>query len=399
MTSRRTPAWDLTTLFLGGLPENKLEVIEGKVPCAVPFPSEEAAQETARRWIEAVARWKGAEDVLHSDAAGLEGEVAGYEFRVRGRRLDVRIPISIESLGEIWAGSWDPSAWPDSGRGRLAPWDLDRVSIALFSALGRTRTEHDLCVRCDLVLTPTTIVEPTLATFRSGTAAWIGPPRKGYPCGVPELVAEVLSPATREADLPSDGRRAGLLAAAGVRHYWLADAGARSLAVYRGESGRFRLSEVLGPGDTFRPEFPDGVSIRISELFEGGGESRAALRESAGGPARMPGPVPDEEPASLEHLLLAGHPRKRYEVLDDVAPCVVALDDGPRARRHYERWCREAARLEGAPEATPGGDTFEVGRFLFRLEGRRVHLDLRTPASAHLELLACAADPTAWRER
>ena len=83
--------------------------------------------------------------------------------------------------------------------------------------------------------------------------------------GVPDLVVEILSPSTRSRDL---GRKMRRYAAAGVRHYWVADPRARTLTPYRlGESG-YEPGGTCGPGSVFEPELFPGLRIPIEELWE-----------------------------------------------------------------------------------------------------------------------------------
>jgi len=59
--------------------------------------------------------------------------------------------------------------------------------------------------------------------------------------GAPDLVAEVLSPATRRRDKKEKMQAYGF---AGVREYWLVDPSSESVEVYLNEGGSFRLDNV-----------------------------------------------------------------------------------------------------------------------------------------------------------
>jgi hypothetical protein len=94
--------------------------------------------------------------------------------------------------------------------------------------------------------------------------------------------------------------------------------------------------------------------------------------------------------------LLAGHPLKRYEILDNTAPCVLAFRDPVKARRHFEHWAREAARIEGARRPDQLADTFEAGRYRLWQDGHRVHLDLRYSGRVQGEILEILSLPGVW---
>jgi Uma2 family endonuclease len=84
----------------------------------------------------------------------------------------------------------------------------------------------------------------------------------------PDLVVEVLSPSTRQDDLPG-GRKWAIYERYGVAYYWLVDPLARTLTQYTWRDGRFGDPLVLRPGDTVRcPLFPD-VTCDVRDLLGG----------------------------------------------------------------------------------------------------------------------------------
>src|SRR6185369_16950044 len=149
-------------------------------------------------------------------------------------------------------------------------------------------------------------------------------------------------------------------------------------------------------GGTFRPGFPPGIELDVSELFDSGWEAPAVRvvgkKPADDDPAFC---VPDE-PLDLEDLLLAGHPLRRYEVLDDVASCVVGYRDPAKARRDFEHCARQAARLAGLPAPGRPGDTFEAAPFRLRHDGHRVHLDVHYHGVLQRELLEIFSLKGVW---
>lgn len=81
-------------------------------------------------------------------------------------------------------------------------------------------------------------------------------------CGVPDLIVEVLSSATRETDR---GEKFFEYAKAGVREYWLVDPEKRSLEVY---TLRGQVYEPLTlSGERACSRLPKGFCLRPEEIF------------------------------------------------------------------------------------------------------------------------------------
>jgi Uma2 family endonuclease len=92
----------------------------------------------------------------------------------------------------------------------------------------------------------------------------------GYRCveAAPDLVIEVLSPSTRELDLPG-GRKFTLYERYGVPYYWIADPDTRTITQYTWSGGRYGPPVILRPGDALAcPLFP-GVTRDVAQLFAG----------------------------------------------------------------------------------------------------------------------------------
>jgi Uma2 family endonuclease len=80
--------------------------------------------------------------------------------------------------------------------------------------------------------------------------------------GPPDLVAEVLSPSTRQVDL---GRKLALYAQTGVREYWIADPLDARLAMYVLEDGHYR--ELPIAGHVMQSVVLPGLEIDVQQLF------------------------------------------------------------------------------------------------------------------------------------
>jgi Uma2 family endonuclease len=391
-----TPLLDLETLFIAGLPSNKLELFDGRVPCYMAFSSREEAEATFEHWVAVLCRWKEAPPEMKKDARLWKCVVAGFELRLERRRIDARVPLCGGALYEFSMNFWDAELWPPGGGGTsFAAFEQAERKLVRAFRFEREQDDAKICSRTDLVLTERSVLTPDFYGLRPGTWAWVGGER-AYLGGVPEIVIEVVTPPTRDDDLPGSGRRAAVLARAGVRSYCLVDPGNSTLTAYELEGSRYRPVEELRPGDVFRPRFPAGVRLEVSKLFEVEWEVPPVLVVGKQPKADDPAWLAPDEPIAIEHLLLEGHPRRRYEVIDDIAPCVLAFRDPAKARTNFEHWAREAARIEGI--APPGqiGDTFEAGRFRLWRDANRIHLDLRYSGSLQRRILETIQQDGVW---
>ncbi len=82
--------------------------------------------------------------------------------------------------------------------------------------------------------------------------------------GAPDLMIEVLSPATASDDR---GLKYDLYEQNGVREYWLVDPDAHYVEVYVNRNGHFSRQGVFVEGKTFTSEVLGGRSINVDRLF------------------------------------------------------------------------------------------------------------------------------------
>jgi Uma2 family endonuclease len=84
--------------------------------------------------------------------------------------------------------------------------------------------------------------------------------------GAPDLVVEILSPRTRQDDLPG-GEKWRDYEALVVPHYWIVDPEARTVAQYAHVRGRYARPVLLRPGAILgSPIFP-GLTVPVADLF------------------------------------------------------------------------------------------------------------------------------------
>jgi Uma2 family endonuclease len=82
--------------------------------------------------------------------------------------------------------------------------------------------------------------------------------------GPPDLVVEVLSPATQRTDRQA---KAAEYARAGVREYWIVDPEAKTIEVFVLREERYRLLGKWGEGETARSELLEGFEVAVKEIF------------------------------------------------------------------------------------------------------------------------------------
>ena len=82
--------------------------------------------------------------------------------------------------------------------------------------------------------------------------------------GGPDLVVEILSPATAERD---KGYRRALYAQHGVKEYWLVGTDAGTITVLLLEETGYEVVGTFGEGDTLTSPTLDGFRLRIDEVF------------------------------------------------------------------------------------------------------------------------------------
>ena len=385
-------------LFLMGLPQDKLETMDGRTYCHFAFPTREEAEMTFARWQAALGRWLGrpVEGGAGPGGQHTKAVVAGWELELRRRRIDARVPVDGGALTEFTLTFWDEALWPPCGDGVASCQGFGDMKLRLFTELGLVeRASEELeSMHGTMGVGSRSVIVAHGCLFRRDRLHWLpaSRPRHGYACGVPELVVQVLLPATRADDSVPDGRRARMLARAGVGHYWLIEPRTNELLIYRLVGERYELSETATPPGRHRPAFPPGAAIDLDALFapprwEVGPILFVGSRPPPDDPSMC---VPVDRPIGLEHLLLAGHPAKRYEVVDDRAPCMVAFRDPRLAERNYRHWVKQAAHIEGEAEPEAIAERADIGRYHLRLDGHRVYLELDFPgelAQSSLEVL------------
>lgn len=113
----------------------------------------------------------------------------------------------------------------------------------------------------DVVLSDTNVVQPDILFISNERADII---TSDNVQGAPDLVVEILSPATAERDRTV---KLELYAQYGVKEYWLVDPDAKTITVLlRGEGG-LGVVGIYGEGETLRSPTLAGFSLALEEIF------------------------------------------------------------------------------------------------------------------------------------
>ena len=139
------------------------------------------------------------------------------------------------------------------------------ISGSLYLKLGAFVRERSLgkvyFAPFDVVLSDTDVVQPDLLFVSNERADIITPANVQ---GAPDLVVEILSPATAERDRTL---KLDLYAQYGVKEYWIVDPDAGAITVLlRGES-RFEVAGIYGEGQTLRSPTLTGFTIDLDAIF------------------------------------------------------------------------------------------------------------------------------------
>lgn len=113
----------------------------------------------------------------------------------------------------------------------------------------------------DVVLSDTNVVQPDILFISNERADII---TSDNVQGAPDLVVEILSPATAERDRTV---KLDLYATHGVKEYWIVDPDAKTITVLlRGEGG-LGVVGIYGEGETLRSPTLTGFSLALEEIF------------------------------------------------------------------------------------------------------------------------------------
>ena len=113
----------------------------------------------------------------------------------------------------------------------------------------------------DVVLSDTDVVQPDLLFVSTGRLDIVTPANIQ---GAPDLVVEILSPATSERDR---GYKSELYARHGVKEYWMLGTNPDTVSVLLLQDNGYEVFETLDPGETLQSPTLQGLSIDVNDIF------------------------------------------------------------------------------------------------------------------------------------
>jgi len=116
----------------------------------------------------------------------------------------------------------------------------------------------------DLILAPTTVLQPDLVFIASGRESIIT--GRGIE-GPPDLVVEILSESSVRQDR---GTKAALYARFAIPHYWILDPDERVLETYELDDAEYRLTMRCGESGFARAAPFSDLSIPLADLWDTG---------------------------------------------------------------------------------------------------------------------------------
>ena len=133
---------------------------------------------------------------------------------------------------------------------RLGPFIEERALGELFVA------------PCDVVLSDHDVVQPDLLFVSRERERLLS--GGDAVRGAPDLVVEILSPATAGRDR---GYKRALYARHGVAEYWLVDPADETIAVHRLQDGASAVAHAFGRGQTLRSPPLAGFALDLRDVF------------------------------------------------------------------------------------------------------------------------------------
>ena len=351
---------DLEYILLFGLPQNKLEILDGKTRVLLAFPDPQEAIAQFRYWLETLERWQDTPALPLSSEENDESRlIGGFELYRDQCVVHIRLPIDSVMMFNNSELQYDRESW-GLGEGIAG-------GVHSFHAQRALSDKLDLRIfGTELLLTPDSMVAPIAYGFKDPMKLPLGTPegQRGevghhYIQGVPDLLLEVLLPAT-ESELR--GGKMTLYREAGLPELWLLDTYRGVIEVYRRLLDRFALVGKFGPGQTFPSH---GSVIDPAQLLPPTGkEQTLELWKKAG------------SRAGLEHFLSAGAPLRHFDFYHGLARRWFACSSAQRSQLLEEQTSQEIARWDS------GGEVFQ----LRRVGDRLLRLDVRIDAAIHRRL-------------
>src|SRR4051812_39697286 len=105
--------WDLEYLLLFGLPNNKLELLDGITPLKFPFPDRASAEAHFDRWIAQLVRWRGVRGAIPrtQNDDHVEADVDHIKLQLYRRPIRMEMPMAHQSWRDLRSAFWRRDLW------------------------------------------------------------------------------------------------------------------------------------------------------------------------------------------------------------------------------------------------------------------------------------------------
>ncbi|MGE5551370.1 MAG: Uma2 family endonuclease [Bacteroidota bacterium] len=160
---------------------------------------------------------------------------------------------------EIMGGMGTLSPAPDSKHQCISA----NLTAILHRHISPARLGLVFAAPCDVVLSETDVIQPDLLFVTEARKSIV----KGRGIfGAPDLVVEILSPATRQRDTTEKYK---LYARYGVREYWVIDPGDFTVVLWTSAGRPLDRRAVFAGGGEMESEVLPGLAVRLAEIFAG----------------------------------------------------------------------------------------------------------------------------------
>jgi hypothetical protein len=387
-----------------GVPDNKIELLEGGSRWAFPFASRTDGEAHFHAWLETIRRWKQVNRPTPVRKSGetWKANINGIRMELFPRPIEMRFPIAWEAFQAFTRTFNRRDYWPGQPEGLEtgwdSAWDAGDIRMNLWSLFHRLSDRHGgkHCSRCDIAISDTAAVAPDAYYFRKG--------RKNimiegdYFGAAPDVVVEILSAPSRRLDR---GPRMEVYRKAGVPHLWLIEPASETIDVFELHA-QYELCDRFQAGDALTVDLFPGDRIRVDELFQ----TQSKRRAKEDGAVEAPPPVPEwilppDFKVGLEYFFHLGHPEHRWEFWNNKAQSVLAFGSVAEAFARFDHFISEACHWEGKPKPKIAGDEIhgnqaEIGRFQLRRDGRLVFLGIPVDGRRYKNFLDLWSSREAW---
>ena len=136
-----------------------------------------------------------------------------------------------------------------------------RIGWLIDDFVGKNRLGLVLFAPCDVVFSESDVVQPDILFVSAERQSIVG---EKFISAAPDLVVEVLSPATENRDRVAKTK---LYARNGVRKLWIADPEAKTIELLVNTGDGFRRQALAGAAETLHSVLLEGFDISLDTVF------------------------------------------------------------------------------------------------------------------------------------